>query len=578
MIDAPKSLQWNIFARELQDILASRGLSFNYLSTSPLRLHAEKVRRLQRSLTSPSHLTLLNPEELEQVMTSLQCTDLERQRMQAAVLATAIESFLLDRVDPHTARSTAYSLFARLLPVVKQASLCELPACPEYPRWNIFARELEGILAARGLRLGHLNDRGVVLHPEKVRRLQRSLTSANHLTTLNPEELDRLIALMHLSADEQKRLHAALLATAVEMVLLDRMAQPQALSLANEVFFALCDNDQDPSRVASPLHAPVPATAGANHVQAPHPPGMPRHSAGPSESGGVHAAPVQLQQRRGEQPLQAVIDAWLQQCERRTGSKSTITTYYVRLTQFRDFLQERGYDLLSPPTIISHFAPLWATTPLSPTKDLAPLSQVTVHQRLAILSSFYRFAVQGRFDTRFTANPIPIHQAATSYRQGHPPRCGLDPQQATCALQHLPCSRPEHYRDYALLWIGLTSARTPHELLALTIGDLCFDASANICSLAWPEPNLRLQLRRVPLPLPEQVSAAMLDYLCAVYHAPLATLDARLPLWVSFSTRNAGKRISAQTLADIARKHLGSSSLNAFRHAQDSGGQGSQFA
>ncbi len=40
------------------------------------------------------------------------------------------------------------------------------------PRWNIFARELESILAARGLRLSHLDDRGVVFHREKVRRLQ----------------------------------------------------------------------------------------------------------------------------------------------------------------------------------------------------------------------------------------------------------------------------------------------------------------------------------------------------------------------------------------------------------------------
>lgn len=39
-------------------------------------------------------------------------------------------------------------------------------------RWNIFARELELILARRNLRLGHLDDRkdeqGPLVHPEKV--------------------------------------------------------------------------------------------------------------------------------------------------------------------------------------------------------------------------------------------------------------------------------------------------------------------------------------------------------------------------------------------------------------------------
>lgn len=103
-------------------------------------------------------------------------------------------------------------------------------------RWNIFARELEDILAARGLRLGHLNDRGVVYHPEKVRRLQHSLTSPEHLTTLNPEEMERLTAIMQLTDHEQQRLRAALLATAVEMVLMDRVDPETALMASDDVF------------------------------------------------------------------------------------------------------------------------------------------------------------------------------------------------------------------------------------------------------------------------------------------------------------------------------------------------------
>ncbi len=104
------------------------------------------------------------------------------------------------------------------------------------PRWNIFARELENILAARGLRLSHLDDRGVVFHREKVRRLQHSLKSPGHLTMLNPEEMTRLIATFGLSDLEQQRLQASLLATAVEMALLDRADAQLALMAAEDVF------------------------------------------------------------------------------------------------------------------------------------------------------------------------------------------------------------------------------------------------------------------------------------------------------------------------------------------------------
>ena len=106
-------------------------------------------------------------------------------------------------------------------------------------RWNIFARELEDVLAVRDLKLGHLDDRGVVFHREKVRRLQQSLKSPGHLTTLNPEEMERLTEIMGLSDLEKLRLRAALLATAVEMTLLDRIDPEIAFMASDNVFDTL---------------------------------------------------------------------------------------------------------------------------------------------------------------------------------------------------------------------------------------------------------------------------------------------------------------------------------------------------
>jgi hypothetical protein len=103
-------------------------------------------------------------------------------------------------------------------------------------RWNIFARELENILHAHDLRLGQLDDRGIVLHPQKVWRLQQSLLSPTHFPTLNPEELDRLVTYLDLSQAEQNRLHAAIVATGVERTLIDRIHPDVALMAANDVF------------------------------------------------------------------------------------------------------------------------------------------------------------------------------------------------------------------------------------------------------------------------------------------------------------------------------------------------------
>lgn len=107
---------------------------------------------------------------------------------------------------------------------------------PYPPRWNIFARELERVLDDHDLRLGQLDDRGVVLQREKVRRLQHSLRSPAHFPTLNPEEVERLFTIVELTSDEQARIRAALLATAVERILMDRLDPPTALMAADDVF------------------------------------------------------------------------------------------------------------------------------------------------------------------------------------------------------------------------------------------------------------------------------------------------------------------------------------------------------
>ena len=59
-------------------------------------------------------------------------------------------------------------------------------------RWNLFARELEDILATRHLGIGHLDDRAGI-HREKIRRLIQSLGRPKSFPMLNAEEMEQIV-------------------------------------------------------------------------------------------------------------------------------------------------------------------------------------------------------------------------------------------------------------------------------------------------------------------------------------------------------------------------------------------------
>jgi hypothetical protein len=103
--------------------------------------------------------------------------------------------------------------------------------------WNLFARVLQEILALHGIGLGNLDDHpGVHVHKEKVRRLQKSIRE-NILTfpMLTPDELERVITVYRLNDGEQLRLRAAVLATAIEITLMERIDHYEALTAAEEI-------------------------------------------------------------------------------------------------------------------------------------------------------------------------------------------------------------------------------------------------------------------------------------------------------------------------------------------------------
>ncbi|GHO93809.1 hypothetical protein KSF_038570 [Reticulibacter mediterranei] len=81
---------WNIFTRELERVLSQRGQNLEYLEH--LGIDQETVFRLKQSLDTPSsQLPLLDTEEIEQVVKSLQLDRQDILRLKAAILAIATQ-------------------------------------------------------------------------------------------------------------------------------------------------------------------------------------------------------------------------------------------------------------------------------------------------------------------------------------------------------------------------------------------------------------------------------------------------------------------------------------------------------
>ena len=110
------------------------------------------------------------------------------------------------------------------------------PTMPE-GGWNLFARVLQEILTAHGADIGELDDYpAVCLHKEKVRRLQKSIHE-NILTfpMLTTDEIERVGAAFHISEREKLRLRAAVLATAIEIILVNHINEYRTMTAAEEI-------------------------------------------------------------------------------------------------------------------------------------------------------------------------------------------------------------------------------------------------------------------------------------------------------------------------------------------------------
>jgi site-specific recombinase XerD len=247
--------------------------------------------------------------------------------------------------------------------------------------------------------------------------------------------------------------------------------------------------------------------------------------------------------------LHGCILAWLNTKEGRSGSLKTRRAYEDTITAFRAWLASKGLDLDSTDTrAIALVAEAYA--------GANGVSPATFNQRLAILSSFYAYALKQEVCTH---NPIGrIDRRKAEAKGAALPMSNTEIAQAFAAVDR---SSLEGLRDYALLSLAVTTGRRSRELASLVWADIRITSKKML--ITWRRTKGNKQMRDEIEP---RTQAALLAYLHALYGADLGQLVSDTPVFVSLSRNNYKGALSLQAVSDICLKRLGTSKVHTTRH------------
>ncbi len=248
---------------------------------------------------------------------------------------------------------------------------------------------------------------------------------------------------------------------------------------------------------------------------------------------------------------QAVM-AWLKTKTERSNSEETRITYTALISQFRGLLQGAGLDLDGDPALIAMLAEGWAGTATRKER----VSPATYNQRIATLSSFYKYAIKHGI---LKENPMVIieRRPVEARDYAYP----LEREEVQRRLALIDRRTLPGLRDYALLSIAVTTGRRSFELANMRLGDLT-NVGEKICVL-WPRCKGGKVMSDILAP---QVIVALVAYLVALYDN-FNSLPPETPIWLSFARNETrGQPLGKAAISDIVKKHFGTTKVHATRH------------
>ena len=243
--------------------------------------------------------------------------------------------------------------------------------------------------------------------------------------------------------------------------------------------------------------------------------------------------------------LKGLIEAWLQAKHNRSKSELTLRDYETVLASFRAQLARVRLDLDGPANQVALAAQSWAAA--------GDVAATTHNKRLAIVSSFYDYAIKHR---ALADNPIgacerrPVQRYEKSKALPSPKAALASIDQSTLAGA----------RDYAILAVTLQTGRRLAEIAALRWADIHQDDDRVTLTFRRAKGNKVMRDT-----LPPATSRALMRYLQQTYGAELGGLSPNAPIWRSLSRNNAGGALKARAIQAICEQHTGTH-FHALRH------------
>lgn len=254
-------------------------------------------------------------------------------------------------------------------------------------------------------------------------------------------------------------------------------------------------------------------------------------------------------------PLDYAIAAWL---HAHSSSPRTLRAYQDTFSSFRAALDRAGLAVTSAPRDVALVLQGWASA--------GDASASTHNQRLAIISSFYRFAQ--RRQLLQVDNPAQLVDRCKV--QAYASAVPLSAASVTTSLRAIDRSTLAGKRDYALLAVALHTGRRVAELADLRRGDVAVEADR--VTLTFTHAKGGKVMRDT---LPVAVGRALLAYLAVLDHLEPGALIpagsgqgvADTPLWVSRSRSLHGQHpLTSRAISLICADRLGTSKVHALRH------------
>ena len=269
-----------------------------------------------------------------------------------------------------------------------------------------------------------------------------------------------------------------------------------------------------------------------------------------------------------------IIAAWLHAKHGRTESQATHDRYRDMLASFRALLHSQGIDLDGDAATIATLAQGWAALAQQQQQqpDRETVSRATFNMRLAILSSFYLYAIRKGYEG-YERNPI--DRVERRRVEAYATAQSLSRVSINERLSAIDTRTLEGRRDQCVLWIAVSTGKRLSEIAGMRRADLTDDGQCIKIHFTRTKGG-----KQAFVTLTARTSAMLRDYLRA--------LDAQMPqheaqtVWVSLSPRNRGGALSRRTLEYICGKHLDTQHFHALRHtfaraAEDSGAKVSEI-